>query len=274
MSLKLLAFDLDGTLLTNKKRLNPANREAIIDMARNGMHTVFASGRLGSSMMRYASEFDFRIAMLTLNGAVAYTGAVGSSEIIYRSTLSPTFADELVDFGTGQDFACNYYLENELYTVRTIKSRAWIDLYSEQTRTQYNFVDDLAAFAGRSPSKVIFVGAPLKLDKIEAAFRQRWEGKVYICRTWKYYLEFLNLDADKGKALAALTTHLGIGLDEVAAFGDSQNDIPMLTRCGFGIAMANATDEVKQAVKYVSPWTNEQDGISQEWTRLKQELGI
>jgi Cof subfamily protein (haloacid dehalogenase superfamily) len=272
MPFKLIAFDLDGTLLTKDKRLSAANRAALLDMQRQGVRIVFASGRLGSSMMPYALGFDPPVAMLTLNGAMAYGGSVGRSELVYQSSLPARYAEELVAFARAQDFAVNYYIDDKLYAVKTPVGAPWNELYFRQTATEFNFIADLGAFAGRTPSKVLFVGAAERLDELEAYFRSRWGSAIYICRTWDYYLEFMNVDADKGKALSALAFYFGYRPSEVIAFGDGPNDIPMLTGFGLGIAMANADEAVKKAVAYVSPWSHVEDGVAREWERIKREM--
>ncbi|MBD3316740.1 MAG: Cof-type HAD-IIB family hydrolase [Chitinivibrionales bacterium] len=266
---KLLAFDLDGTLLTSDKKLSKANRDALVDMAAHGSLVTFASGRLGSSMMRVAAGLDIDLAMLTLNGAAVYSGHVDKKHLVYQAPLAGSYADQLISFAQGRDFALNYYIDDRLYAIKNPMTARWIDLYYQQTRTDYVFLDDFGSFTGRSPSKVIFVGAPNTIDEMEEAFRAQWDGEIYICRTWDHYLEFLSPQANKGKGLRALATALGVDLADVVAFGDAENDIPMLKACGMGVAMQNAPDPVKEAADYVSEWTNDEDGVAKEWERLK-----
>jgi predicted Fe-Mo cluster-binding NifX family protein len=108
------------------------------------------------------------------------------------------------------------------------------------------------------------------MDKQESFFRSLWKDEIYICRTWDYYLEFLNPHANKGDGLTALAESYGLGIDDVIAFGDASNDIPMLKSAGLGIAVGNASDEVKAAAKKVSEWTNDQDAVAKEWEILKK----
>ncbi len=269
MNPKLLAFDLDGTLLTTDKQLSPANRDALVDMHQSGATVALASGRIGSSMIKAVDGLDIELAMLTLNGAAVYTGRAGLTEPVYDAPLPSEYARKLVEFGSGNDFAVNYYIDDELYSVLHPQSSQWIDLYHQQTHTIYNLVDNLASFDGRSPSKIIFVGDESRLDGLEALFREKWDSELYICRTWNYYLEFLSVDADKGNGIRALAKALGIAMKDVAAFGDADNDIPMLKACGMGIAMRNATDKVKKSAWRVSSWTNDEDGVAREWENLK-----
>jgi Cof subfamily protein (haloacid dehalogenase superfamily) len=267
---KLLAFDLDGTLLTSEKKLSPANRDALVDMVKSGAVVALASGRLGASMERYMNEIPIDAAMLTLNGAAVYTGKDCGSRCVHSAPLAPFYADELIRRSSGRNYAVNYYIADKLYTVRTSTTSRWMDLYYSQTATACITVDSFLQFSGSAPSKIIFVGDSAELDKEEAAYRREWGHVLYIVRTWDYYLEFLNPQANKGSGIAALAHAYGVDCADVAAFGDANNDIPMFEKAGTGIAMKNATDEAKKAASYVSEWSNDEDAVAREWERLKK----
>lgn len=268
---KLLAFDLDGTLLTTDKRLTAANRDALEDMVRTGAVVALASGRLRSSMMKIASQLAITPAMLTLNGAAVYTSTDPAAEPIHTVDLPLSYARELLDHAHGKSFALNFYRDDSLYTVRTRATAPWVDLYVNQTSSEYTFVDSLTELSDMPPEKIIFVGEPSELDQQEHHFRSRWDSEIYIVRTWDYYLEFLHRDANKGTGIKALAGSFGVELSDVAVFGDAHNDIPMLRIAGHSIAMANAADDAKAAAKHVSPWTNDQDAVAREWERLCKE---
>ncbi len=268
---KLLAFDLDGTLLTTDKRLTAANRDALEDMVHSGAVVALASGRLRSSMMKIASQLAITPAMLTLNGAAVYTSTDPAAEPIHTVDLPLPYARELLDHARGQPFALNFYRDDSLYSVRTAATAPWVELYVNQTSSDYTFVDSFAELNHMQPEKIILVGAPSSLDKQEEHFRARWDSEIYIVRTWDYYLEFLHRDANKGTGITALAAAFGITLSDVAVFGDAHNDIPMLRIAGHSIAMANAAAEAKDAAGYVSPWTNDQDAIAREWERLRSQ---
>ncbi len=268
---RLLAFDLDGTLLTSDKRLSPANASALEDMGREGALVVLASGRIGSSMMQFASRLACGPAMLTLNGAAVFTGSQRGSRLIYSAPLASRFSDALVEYSECAGFAVNYYLDDELFTVRNERTARWNDLYYAQTSSRYRLVDSLRVFNGRSPHKIIFVGDPAVLDKEEYEQRKKWGDALYIVRSWDYYLEFLDPRADKGKGLMALAREYGVDSSETAAFGDANNDIPLFEAAGTAIAVKNATAQAKCAATYVSQWTNDEDAVAKEWEQLKKK---
>jgi Cof subfamily protein (haloacid dehalogenase superfamily) len=270
MRYRLFAFDLDGTLLNDKKKLSPANERALGEMAARDAVIVFATGRLGSSMQHYIPPALDDVALLTLNGAEVCMGKRHASRKVQNISLPSTIADYLVDYTRGREFVCNYYINGRLYAVRDGTTAPWIEFYVKQTGSRYRFVPSLDRFRGRRPSKMIFVGAPPVIDEQERYFRKLWGDSVYICRTWDYYLEFLDVRANKGTGLAALARAYNVGWPEIVAFGDAPNDIPMLEKAGLSIAMANAPEEVKRVAVRVSPWTNNEDGVAKEWDLIKK----
>jgi Cof subfamily protein (haloacid dehalogenase superfamily) len=270
MSPKLLAFDLDGTLLTTDKRLTAANRDALSDMVAGGAVVALASGRLRASMQTVARQLDIDPAMLTLNGAAVYLSASPEAQAIHRMGLQSAYAEELLTHAASRDFALNFYTNDTLHTVRSPRTARWTNLYVDQTSSVYEFVDSLDDLRGTGPEKIIFVGDAATLDEEERYFRTLWGDQVYIVRTWDYYLEFLHRDANKGTGLAALAGAFGVDLADAAAFGDSNNDTPMLEVVGHPVAMANSTAAAREAAGYVSPWSNDDDGVAREWERMKR----
>lgn len=268
MPRKLFAFDLDGTLLDSHKRISDANAEALGEMARLGHIVCLASGRLISSVRQYTSP-RFDPAYITLNGAAVYTRESEGRSLISSTRLPAQYADHLIDYAQDKDFVLNYYIDDRLYAVKNQKTAPWIDYYYQQTRTPYEFLDTLEGFRGAHPFKTIMVGDDAYLDEEERHFRKKWDAdSVYIVRTCPYYLEFLNPDGNKARGLSALAQAYEIPHTQVYAFGDADNDTPLLTRAGVGIAMRNATETTKNAADRVSPWTNDEDGVAREWERI------
>ncbi len=267
---KLIAFDLDGTLLNSQKEISPNNNSALHEMAAGGLEIVLASGRLKSSIDRYTDLFSFPVSVLSLNGAAVYRHANHGHELIYHASLPSEFADYLIDHAEKCGLALNYYINDRLYAINNEKNQPWIDLYFNQTHTIYNFMDSLIHFKGQKPSKIILIGPPDVLNSQQHFFTDLWGKSVYICRTWDYYLEFLNPSANKGLGLTSLARNFSFNMDEVIAFGDSLNDIPMLEIAGYGVAVRNASQEVKQCANRTSPWSNDDDAVFREWEYLKK----
>jgi len=267
---KLFAFDLDGTLLDSDKRVRPANAAALRKIHESGATVALASGRLGCGVRRYAPELGIDPALVVLNGAEVYASSKPGARRVYYAPLETSYAEYLIDYCRNKPVALNFYHDDKLYSAKTGKNTEWTELYREQTGVSYNFVDKkFSAVADLPPSKMLLVGDEAYLDEQEAVFQAMWgesgDKSVYVCRTWSHYLEFMNPKATKGIGLCALCDALGISMSEAAAYGDAENDIPMLTAVGYGTAMKNAEIAVKQAAGRVTEMTNDEDWVAKEW---------
>lgn len=234
-----------------------------------GFKIVFASGRIKSSMHQYIDQCPFPVAILSLNGAAVFADSQHGFKKIYNASLPSEYADFLIRYSEKNSITMNYYFEEKLYALQNDKNLPWLDVYFNQTHSTYHYLNSFHGFLGQSPSKILFLGPPELLNEQQRFFSDLWGNSVYICRTWKYYLEFLNPYANKGLGLASLADFYRFSMDEIIAFGDASNDVPMLEKAGFSIAVNNASLEVKNAAKRVSPWTNDEDAIMHEWELLK-----
>ena len=264
MTKLLVALDLDGTLLNSDKQLSVASIEAVRDMVARGAVVALASGRLGASIMPYAKILDID-PVIMLNGAAVFVGPATHRTCIYSAALPIEASDYLLHYATGREFNLNFYGDDKLYALCNATTRPWIDLYRAQTSSPYVFVESWDCCYGRAPSKMIFVGDTAVIDKEEKLMRSHFGDSLYIVRSWDHYLEFLHPLANKGRALQALAGHYTIPLAKTIAFGDADNDIPMLELAGYSAVCRNASDGAKRAAKQVLPWTNDEDGVARGW---------
>jgi len=261
----LFAFDLDGTLLDSNKRVRPANAAALRAINGAGSAVALASGRLGAGVRRCVPELGLNPALVVLNGAEVFTGSDKDAPRIRYAPLAPQYAEYLTGYCAGKPFTLNFYHEDKLYTAKTCGSAKWAELYHRETGVEYNILDDFSIMKGVSPSKIIFIGEPSRIDEEERFFHEMWGGgEVYVCRSWDYYLEFMNPQANKGLGLTALCEALGIDIADAAAYGDAENDIPMLSAAGYGAAMKNSPEKVKAKALRVTELTNDEDWVAAE----------
>ena len=114
--MKMIAFDLDGTLLNSGKNITQATKQILKEISESGVVVAFASGRLCSSMLKYAAGIKQKIPLITLNGAEVFIGSENGLQQLYKITLPQKYADYLIQYAKGKDFAVNYYLDGRLYT--------------------------------------------------------------------------------------------------------------------------------------------------------------
>lgn len=275
----LFAFDLDGTLLNSNKKISEKTISAIREMHNSGHIIVLASGRIGSSLMIYENALNVPFSTVSLNGAAAYEGGAGDSKYLFNLPLQKEFSSQLISFykdrsksSAGENlFTINFYNSDKLYTEEVNRESEWVKLYIQETSSEYNYVSSIDDLINLEPEKILFCGKADTLDEIEKEFIDKWQSRVYIVRTWDRYLEFLHKDVNKAVALEKVAASHGLTMKDVVAFGDGDNDAPMLKAAGLGIAVQNGTSKAKSYSNKVSNFTNDQDVIAMEWELLKRD---
>ncbi len=253
---KLAAIDLDETILAFDGTISDANRRAIAALRQAGIQPVIASGRMHQATTRFADMLDLTGPIISYNGAMIRLHP--SNETWHHLTIPPEPAAEIISFCSEHGYHLNYYVQDHLYVA---ERGPWAEFYIRHTGSPMEVVGDLRQFIGTSPTKMILIDAPATADHLYETMRARYGDRMYITRTNPEYLEFMHHGANKGSALRILADKLGIRRDEVLAFGDGGNDLPMLQWAGFSIAMGSGKESVKQAASWIAP-AFEDDGFA------------
>ena len=146
--------------------------------------------------------------------------------------------------------------------VSEVTDNAYIQYSSMRNRMPIRQVSDFVATAQSTGIvKCIIVGEPTILPPIEKEMQEALKGKAGVFRSEPFFLEIVPKDVDKAYGLDVLLGKLGMGREELLAFGDGYNDISMLQMAGMGVAMGNAEEEIKKAADFVTR-SNEDDGVA------------
>ncbi|NLC76812.1 MAG: HAD family phosphatase [Clostridia bacterium] len=256
MTYKLVALDLDGTLLTKEGQVLPRTKEVIGRIREQGTEVTLCTGRMFRSAFSIAEELKLTLPLITYNGGLVMS--LDGREILYQRSLSVRHARRIIEEARKHSFAINYYYEDRLL-VEEIKEQN--RLYAQWTGVPLETVADLTALPFE-PIKVLLMGEPEQLNAFGEECRQFLGDEVYITKSWSTYLEFMHPEATKGRGLAALARYLGIETNSIVGMGDSYNDLEMFSHVGLAVAMGNAHQAVKEAADYVTG-TNEENGVAQ-----------
>jgi Cof subfamily protein (haloacid dehalogenase superfamily) len=256
MMARLVAVDLDGTLIGNDLVISDADRAAIARAVSAGIHVVLETGRLFSASKPFAVELGLHGPIAGLQGGVIYD--VDSGALLHAQPLSATVALAAYDDLVRKDFHLQLYFGDSLYLDRMSAASAE---YLRLSRVEPVMVPDLRALL-TGPAltgaplhgdlmKLLAIGAPdLVAAEIPALARQLG-SQANVFRSLPQYLEVTDPAADKGHALMRIAAILGVDLADCAAIGDSDNDVPMFKVVAESFAVANATEAAKNAATRV-----------------------
>ncbi|MFC1951123.1 Cof-type HAD-IIB family hydrolase [Chloroflexota bacterium] len=254
---RLLALDLDGTLIGLDLTISARTKNAIAQLLSRGIIVTIATGRMFQSALPYAKELSLSAPLICYEGAMI--ADPGTKEVLWHKPVPLNLARSAIKIINREGLHINAYLDDELY-VESINDKA--ALYSNISRVTPNAVGDMLDFLHRDPTKLVIVGNPDEIDHINNLLNEEFKGSLYITKSYPLFCEVAHPECNKGNALAMLTDQLGISQSEVVAIGDNPNDIQMIKWAGLGIAMSNGTDEAKAAADWVTG-NREEDGVVQ-----------
>ena len=256
-TIRLIALDLDGTLLDSEKRIPPANYAALERAHRAGALIVPATGRYFAAMPEAVRSLPFLRYAITINGA--RVSDAGDSEVLYAAELPLSQALEIMRWLDGLPVIYDCYMDNIGWMTGSMQLRAEQFApdrhYLKMLREMRTPVPELKAFLaarGHDVQKVqFFTNDPDLRTEVLQSCASRFPGTV-ASASCPNNVEINHADATKGKALLGLCRALDIDAAQAIAFGDGLNDISMLRAAGIGIAMGNASDPVRAAADEIT----------------------
>jgi len=259
LTIRLVAIDLDDTLLRDDWTISPRVIQAIQKAQAQGVKITIATGRMTISARPYAEQLGLDVPMITYHGAMIQQ--VLSRDILFRCVIPSTLATEIVEDVARLGVHAQIYLKDRVITPEL---NDWSDEYARIASVRIEEAD-LSILLSQEPEgveKILLMGEESALDQLAPLLRQRYGEMVHITKSKPCFLEITHSSVNKGVALAALAERLGIDQSEVMAIGDSFNDLEMINYAGFGVAMGNARQEIQDRADYVTA-TNEEDGVAE-----------
>lgn len=245
-AIRLIAIDLDGTLLTPDFIVHPRTVAAIRAATDRGVTVTIATGRMHSSAEPYARELDLRAPMVTYNGAMIRH--VDVPEPLWELPVPADLATDVVELCVRERWDMTYFLDDRLYVPRYDH---WAHAYLARTGNQAVIFGDLRRMAGREPTKLLVNGTPEQTRERHEILSERYAGRLHSTISLPEYVELMHPDVSKASALARLAGMLGIEMAEVMAIGDALNDLEMVEAAGVGVMMATAAEGLRAAADFV-----------------------
>jgi len=258
LTIRLVAMDLDDTLLRDDWTISPRVVKAIQKAQLQGVKMTIATGRMPISTRPYAEQLGLDVPVITYHGAMIQQALSG--DILFRRVIPSALAAEIVQDVAGRGVYTQIYLKDRVITQEL---KDWSFEYARISNVRIEEVD-LSILLSQEPEgveKILLMGEEADLDQLAPLLRQTYGERVNITKSKPYFLEMTDGSVNKGVALAALAEHFGINQSEVMAIGDSFNDLEMINYAGLGVAMGNARPEIQERADVITT-SNEDDGVA------------
>jgi Cof subfamily protein (haloacid dehalogenase superfamily) len=253
---RLIAADLDDTLLNDSIEVSIGNREALVKAMDMGVIVTIATGRMFSSALPVAEKLGIRTPIITYQGALIRDPI--TKETLWQRPVPLKLAQKVLKEGYRAGLHMNVYVGDSLFVDRITPEGTG---YAKLAGVDINPVGNLLDFLKQDPLKILYIADPDVLDRFKRELQDKFGSALYITKSKPQYLEFMHPEATKKHGLEALAQRYGIHREEIMALGDSYNDIDMLEYAGMGVAMGNAPESIKEKADYVSA-DNNQDGVA------------
>ncbi|AAM24960.1 MAG: putative hydrolases of the HAD superfamily [Caldanaerobacter subterraneus] len=263
MQYKLIAIDMDDTLLRHDKTISEENIKALHRAREKGVYVVIATGRVFASAYAYADMIGFRTYIIASNGALIRDP---DNNTIYESILDYNNMIEVIrtcqKYGTYFQLISDTTVYTPEITNKFQRYAEWNALLKTEIKVEVeeieNPLEEAEKLKDRVLKVIVFNEDPDLLKRIRSELSERLD--VQITSSYVDNIEIMNKGVSKGRALEILGRYLGVSREEMIAIGDSENDIEMIKFAGLGVAMENAIDEVKKVADFITK-SNMEDGV-------------
>lgn len=261
MAIKMIAIDIDETLLNSAQELTDPTVAAIEKASALGIKIVLCSGRPLAGLTPYLNRLGISgddQYVVTYNGAIVQSV---SGNVIAKHLLKPEdysivqeFCDENEVHFNALDNQSNIYTSNLKVGWYTVRQAA-------ENEAGLTVLEDSDLPIRFPLTKMMLADQPEVLDRIADKFIKKFDQDYYIVRSRPFFLEASNIDANKGSGLRDLMSYLKMDASEVMGIGDEANDLPMFEAAGTAVAMGNARDVIQKQANWVTA-DNNHDGVA------------
>ena len=263
LDVKLIALDLDDTLLNDERQISDGNVKALRECAEKGIYVVLCSGRAEDAILPFVRRLE-----IAGNQYGKYIIAINGCSIFDLHKRQQIFcrkveSDILV---RTNEIAEKHGFGTEVYTADTIFYREeteWTRLDASLCGLKCQAVENYDEFIKQGFTKMLVPGDPEKLLDLQKILRAEFGERAVIFTSKPFFLEILPPNCGKGEAVSWLSKELGFSIEETMGFGDSMNDESLIRMTGHSVAMCNGLEEIKKIARHVTSFDNNHDGVGQ-----------
>lgn len=266
MKYRLIASDMDGTLLTTDKRISKRNLEAVRRYADSGGIFCLCTGRTIAGIKRYAEELALPFPIIAANGAVV---ALPDGRVLYEVNMSAHSAMTVYSVGAEMDLSMCIWAKERLYISRR---DVYTNHYERVIGVEAQEIENVGDVIEKGVLKVIWFAEPERMPELYERLEKCCPPDTCWANSTERMIEFNDYKVSKATAMAFIGEKYGIDRENMLAIGDNFNDLPMLNYAGMSVAMGNAPEEVKKQSRFVTE-TNDNDGVAGAIEKFALDIG-
>lgn len=258
---KLIALDLDDTLLTKELKITPITVKALRDAAAKGIYIVPCSGRAENGILQFVRTLELAGTkegryVIALNGSEIFD--LHTRTTIYSRKVPFDVLEFVYDEALKRGLPCQVY--NSTTTFANVDNE-FTHIDAKLCKLNMEIVPEFREFLKPGHTKMLVPGDEKVIAEFCAFLKRELDGRAVIFTSKPYFLEVMPPNCGKGEAIEWLANHLGIDNSKTMAFGDSMNDESMIRMTGYSVAMCNGLEYIQDIAKFVTRKSNEEDGI-------------
>lgn len=260
-SIQMVAIDLDGTLLNDNGTVDPQTQQVIQQVIQKGIYVTLATGRNFSSAEVFANLLGIPLPLIAYNGAmIAHNWTNRIVDLPLNIDLVRYLLQELQNRG----YYIKVYLDDKLYV-----QQATEETFHFSKKHGIPFIEvgnyQLTRLS-KNPHKIVVIAEEDEINELDWNL-SNWKSVVSVYKSSPQGIEIVHKNASKSKALSYLCTQLNIDRSQTMAIGNEGNDLDMIRWAGLGIAMGNATEEIKRHAQWITR-TNQEMGVAHALTHF------
>jgi Cof subfamily protein (haloacid dehalogenase superfamily) len=256
MEYKLVAVDMDGTLLTPQLEISNETVETINKVIERGVIFTLSTGRMYLAAMPFANMLNLDVPIITCNGGL--TKCFKTGKVCDERIIDKEYSSEIIRYCEEAGLSVSIYSEDDIYIKKNSENT---DIHLQLDHAKPQIVNDFDSLLDSSIIKIMFnSNDKYNLEKHTRELHELYKGKLNFYFSLPYFVEIVHKEANKRNALENLALKFNIKREEIIAIGDNFNDMDMIEYAGLGVAMGNAPDYLKDAAQFVTH-SNDEDGV-------------
>ena len=256
MNYKLIAIDMDGTLLTPNLEISKKTIETTRKVIDKNVIITLSTGRMYLAALPFANTLQLDVPLITCNGALIKCAKTGKE--YYKKSVPATYCKEIIKYCHEKQLSISIYKDAKIL----IEDNTNLHIHEYMDKAKPQIVDAIKSFLDDSVIKILISSE----DKFDLDYHTRklyeiYKDKLTFYFSLPHFIEIVHKDANKKNALEFLANKFDIKKEEIISIGDNFNDMDMIQYAGLGVAMGNAPDYLKEAADFVTH-SNDEDGVN------------